>query len=95
VPQAHQRSSLFREVNERIRELSETWDDAQPVGFICECDDAACTAPVALTLAAYDAIRCAPQRLVVLTGHEPRRGEVVTRNDGYVVVAESLAPQAA
>ncbi len=95
MPQAYQRSSVFREVNERIRELSAGWGDAQPVGFICECDDPACTAPVDLTLAAYDAIRSAPERLVVLPGHEPRRGEVVTRDDGYVVVAESLAPQAA
>lgn len=79
------RSSLFREVNERIREITTSWDDSQPVGFFCECDDPACTAPIELTLPHYDAIRATPERLVVIRGHRTA-GHVVAGENGYLLV---------
>jgi hypothetical protein len=48
-------SGVFREVNERIRDLAErdrtngVWD------FLCECDDLNCSEPISMSLAEYDA----------------------------------------
>ena len=38
--------ALFREVNERIRELTSDERDAE---FLCECGDPSCTKPIPLT----------------------------------------------
>jgi hypothetical protein len=51
---------VFREVNDRIRDVSSGWmQTGEPVGFLCECDDSACTDTVLLQIAAYDELRAA------------------------------------
>lgn len=60
---------MFREVNDRIREVSSGWTDTgEPVGFLCECDDPACTDTVLLSIVAYDELRAAG-RPVSIQGH--------------------------
>ena len=81
---------LFREVNERLAELSEHFglsEEPSPVGFICECQTAACTESVEMTLADYKAVRAQPTRFLVVPGHE-RTGieNVVERHSTYLVV---------
>jgi hypothetical protein len=84
---------LFREVNDRIRELAERWEKAEPPGFICECADAACTQVVNVSVAEYDAVRSAPGRFLLLRGHEPAsNADVVASVDGYLIVEARAAP---
>ena len=46
--------SLFRDVNERVREINATFADFVPLGdWICECADNGCAERIALTTAEY------------------------------------------
>jgi hypothetical protein len=75
--------ALFREVNERIEEVSE----GGTIEFLCECGDAECTQPLALAVTAYEEVRAEPDRFAILPGHElPDVEEIVQRHDGYLVV---------
>jgi hypothetical protein len=89
-------SSVFRQVNERIREVSTTWADvSEPIGFLCECGDATCTGVMTLNVADYDTVRSAPGHFLLLRGHElPEAEEVVARTNGYLVVAQRTSPAA-
>ncbi len=81
------RPALFREVNERIAEVTGRWhwDDEQ--GFLCECPSADCTEAVWLTRAQYDAIRSARTRFLAAPGHEVAgKGRVVERHERFVVI---------
>jgi hypothetical protein len=82
---------LFREVNERIREL----EGGRIVGehdFVCECDDDTCTGVVRMTAEEYDAVRGKVDAFAVLPGHErPGAHEVVGHRDGFIVVVEKRA----
>jgi hypothetical protein len=74
---------LFREVNERIEEIS----DGSRTEFLCECGDAECTQPMLLSLREYEELRAEPDRFAVLPGHEELDvEEVVERREGYLVV---------
>ena len=65
------RSSLFREVNARIRELNSRWDVPGSAGFFCECGQAGCTDILDLSVADYDALRSTGTGLLVKGGHGP------------------------
>ena len=53
-----QNESLFREINERVRELAVTHGpDEHVYTFFCECSNTDCTLQVELTTAAYEAVR--------------------------------------
>ena len=74
---------LFREVNERIEEISE---EGSMLIFLCECDQADCVAQIELTKDEYKTVRANPARFVTLPGHEDTRIErVVERHPGFVV----------
>src|SRR6185437_1318518 len=64
--------ALFREVNERIREI--TAGQAVPLDefviFQCECGRLDCQEQAHLSLAEYEAVRAEPNRFIVLQGHE-------------------------
>ena len=75
---------LFREVNERIRELAPTDGRTE---FLCECGDAACVEPVTLSLAKYETVREDGARFFVRPGHElPDIEAVIERAEGYTIV---------
>jgi hypothetical protein len=82
--------ALFREVNERIRDVSArlvAYDGAAPIEFLCECSDEECNDAVELTLAEYDAVRSQPTHFLVATGHLWRPDERAVRElDGYAVI---------
>ena len=81
-------SSLFREVNERIAQITGFWQWEERQGFLCECARADCTQAVLLTRAEYEAIRAEPSQFVTVPGHErPGLERVVERSDSFVVVA--------
>lgn len=83
--------ALFRDVNERVREIDERqglatgtetlWD------FLCECAHAGCTQSVSLTLQEYERARSSPVFFVLVPGHErPEIERVIEGNERYVLV---------
>jgi hypothetical protein len=53
-----QNESLFREVNERVKELNTTFDAlARNAEWICECGNTDCVEPVQLSHEEYEAVR--------------------------------------
>lgn len=87
MTEGHRKSSLFREVNERVRDVSAQWDSTQSVGFFCECSDTGCSELLDLTVADYEAIRAMRDCFVVVRGHESSRDDhVVERRDSLSIV---------
>jgi hypothetical protein len=87
--------ALFREVNERIREVNENGPSVAETEFVCECGDSECTVPVSLTQVEYEEVRREPTHFAVLPGHVvPDIEVVVARNDRFAVVRKN-DPQAA
>ncbi len=83
--------ALFREVNERIKDVSErlvAFDGDMPLEFVCECSDEGCNDAVLLTLAEYEAVRAHPRHFFVARGHlwRPEIERLVTDGTRYVVV---------
>lgn len=81
--------ALFRQVNERVREVSDAFAavDPSPIEFVCECGREDCTEPVPLTLPEYERVRSVATQFVVVPGHVISEVEsVVERRDLYVVV---------
>jgi hypothetical protein len=86
---------LFRQVNERVKDVSDAFAsvDPSPIDFMCECGREDCTAPIALSASEYERVRSNPRHFFVLPGHVRPEVEVVAREaDGYVVV-EKLAAE--
>jgi hypothetical protein len=83
--------AVFREVNERIEGLAETFDlKTQSLDLICECGDASCVERITMTTAEYEEIRSEAHQFAVHPGHEyPDVESVVARLKGYDVVRKS------
>jgi hypothetical protein len=78
--------ALFREINERVGELSDRWG-GEPIEFVCECSRLDCHETTALTHAEYEAVRRLGTHFLVIPGHEiPTLEDVVESNDRYAVV---------
>jgi hypothetical protein len=83
---AAKNQSLFREVNERIEDLSAS---ASFTTFICECMDETCDQSVSLTVEEYEHIRSGSNSFFVVPGHEVRDVErILEASDRYFVVAK-------
>ena len=83
---AAKNQSLFREVNERIEALA---GSGRFASFICECMDATCDEPVAVTVEEYEHVRQGGNRFIVLPGHEVAEIEEVTdASERFLVVAK-------
>ena len=82
----------FREANESIRDRAdELGAEMQQIPFLCECPIEDCVAIVQLTRGQYSAVREDPSHFMTALGHEENEesaAEVVSRCDGYVVVAK-------
>ena len=77
--------AFFRQVNERINDVSGSGDDGYQ--FFCECADPACTERITLTTADYEWVRAKPTRFVLARGHvAPAIEHVVEREGDHVVV---------
>jgi hypothetical protein len=79
---------VFREVNERLRELGESFSMvAEVADFVCECGNSTCTERVQMTLSEYEQVRSDAKRFFVMKGHELLEYEkVVDEEPGYLVV---------
>lgn len=83
-----QNEVLFREVNERLRELAEGFSlVAEQAEFVCECGSSTCVERIQMPLATYEQIRSDPKRFFVVKGHEqPEYEKVVAENSTWLVV---------
>jgi hypothetical protein len=88
--------TLFREVNERIKDVNEGADDTvSTTEFLCECGDPDCIEPVRLTQVEYEQVRRNPKHFAILPDHaDPEVEVVVARNERFAVV-EKTDPDAA
>jgi hypothetical protein len=81
--------SLFRNVNEGIREASGRLESE--VGeFICECGDPTCTEHIRVPLEEYERVREHPTRFVVRPGHVKGPIEGVVERGRHYSVIEKL-----
>lgn len=83
--------ALFREVNERIRGVSEAWakgDQTSRIEFVCECSRESCFETVGLTVAEYEEVRSESRHFLIVTGHvwSPEVEREVYRNGGYSII---------
>ena len=100
---ATRNQALFREVNNRINEISSAFDVAE-AAYVCECLDPDCLQKVAVPQQEYRRIRRQPTEFIVVPGHEQLNVEQVVERDthwvvvrkvgaGAVVAAELAQPQ--
>ena len=83
--------ALFREVNERLLELSEGFQDGS-MQFVCECSTEDCTLTVTMNHDEYESVRAHSTFFVVASGHEILAVEkVIDRQDGWTIVQKVTA----
>jgi hypothetical protein len=86
--------TLFREVNERIKQVNVGLATAEATDFLCECGDESCTQPISLTMAEYESVRAEPTHFAIVAGHVvPDVERVLVSNERYAVV-EKVDPDA-
>ena len=79
--------ALFREINERIADVSNTVPDEELCDFVCECARTDCVEFVSLTRTEYGAIRRVATWFPIKPGHDdPALERVVETNERYAVV---------
>ena len=82
--------ALYREVNERVREMNEAFDALLPIGeWICECANDECFDKIEMTHEEYESVRAGERRFFVKPddGHVVSEAElVVERHERYWVV---------
>ena len=84
--QVARNEALFREVNERVEEVS-GGRSTEMTEFLCECGDVDCTESVALTDEEYDHVRSDPLLFAVLPGHEiPDVEGILQSNERFSIV---------
>jgi hypothetical protein len=82
--------AVFREVNERIEALAQTFElKDDPLDLVCECGDAACVQRITMSRDEYEQLRSNAHHFAVYTGHEmPDVEEVILEMKGYDVVSK-------
>jgi hypothetical protein len=86
---AARNEAVFREVNERVRELHDDSRNHRSAEFVCECADDACTERIDLGLDAYERVRQNPHHFIVRPGHErPDIERVVEEGHGFLIVSK-------
>ena len=84
-----QNEALFREVNERVREVTDRFGQLSDAEFVCECGYQSCTERIRVRLEEYEAVRKSPTYFLVKPGHEiPDVETVIEHHDTFVVVAK-------
>ena len=102
---AAKNEDLFREVNERIKEIS-TADRRLHFDGLCECTDATCREAISLDAREYESVRADPKHFAIAPGHHAGDAieRVVEKTDRYWIVekvgkaadeAERLDPRSA
>jgi hypothetical protein len=90
VDKAARNQVVFREVNERIAELTELISETGVSLFICECSDPACTESLEVSAGEYEAVRANGARFLILSGHQIPEVERVVDGNGRFLVVEKI-----
>jgi hypothetical protein len=90
---AGKNQSLFRDVNERIEDGIEDFDEeldaTKMFDFLCECAHPECIERVRMTQGEYEAVRRDPTHFAIRSGHEINDVEaIVAKHERYIVVAK-------
>jgi hypothetical protein len=87
---AGRNQALYREVNERVREMNEAFDALLPIGeWVCECANDECFEMIEMTHEEYEAVRAGGTRFFVKPDEAhvvPEAELVVERHERYWVV---------
>ena len=88
--------AVFRDVNERIEELAETFGlGDRSLDLVCECGDATCTQRIAMSVAEYEEMRSDATLFPIYPDHNaPDVETIVDRRNGYDVVRKHEAEPA-
>ena len=80
--------AIFREANERIREVNETFATlTDELILVCECGHGTCAEQISMKPGNYEALRARPADFVIVPGHEIRDvEEVIARDEEYAIV---------
>jgi hypothetical protein len=80
--------AVFRELNDRLEELEETFRPGRDeLDLVCECGDANCSERLRVPRADYRRLRLDSRLFAVVPGHdEPDVEEVVEHHTSYEVV---------
>lgn len=84
--------AVFREVNERVREINDTFAVfTDRVDIVCECGDADCTERITLSLQEYESVRADPNYFAVVPGHAgpPEVERVIAEHDTWYLVRKA------
>jgi hypothetical protein len=95
---AGENEALFREVNERIGDLAETFSVLTgDLAVVCECAKVGCLEQIQVTKTVYESVRARPDHFIVTPGHEESGIESVVETDPTFVIVEKrgLAEQIA
>ena len=87
--------AVFREVNERIREVSERFEPPQELDLVCECGRRECTERISISMSEYEQVRSDELQFVLVPGHEDETLEVVIAHKGTYDVVRKRAAEAA
>jgi hypothetical protein len=81
---------LFRQVNERLRELGESFSVvAEKADFVCECSDERCAEQIELTLEEYERVRSDSTWFVIIREHiRPEVESIAWEIGGRLVVVQ-------
>jgi hypothetical protein len=104
---AAENESLYRSVNERIKQLNAALGEVTPDGdsheWLCECADTDCIVRISATLDEYEGVRENPRTFIVAPRHlYPEAERVLTENTRFTIVekldnageiAEALDPR--
>jgi hypothetical protein len=104
---AAENESLYRSVNERIKQLNAALGEVTPDGdsheWLCECADTDCIVRISATLDEYEGVRESPRTFMVAPRHlysavervldRNRRFMIVEKLDDAGAVAEALDPR--
>ena len=82
--------SLFREVNERINDLTAHQVGERASRFVCECSRTDCSEFIDLPVAAHGAVRANANRFALVRGHEIRDIESPVGEHGDVLIVEKI-----
>jgi hypothetical protein len=86
---AARNQALFRNVNEKLRELNDAFESVTSTFAIaCECADTGCTGMLDISPEEYELIRSEPRHFAVLPGHVYADVETVVRELAAYVVVE-------
>ncbi len=90
---AARNETLFRAVNEKLRELNEAFSEvSETYAIACECADVGCVETLHVSTQEYLTVREHPRRFLVLRDHVYENVErVLSSNDGYLVVEKTAA----